>query len=82
MSIITSIDKIEQINSLIRFKQTGNPEEFAKKLNVSRSMLYQYIEEMKTLGATIKYSRYSETFYYVNGFNVKVEIRFSIDNNN
>jgi len=76
MSIISNIDKLKVINSEIKNKQTGTPEEFAKKLGISRSMLYNYLEEIKTLGAGIKYNRKLRTFYYENDFDVKMEVHF------
>ena len=76
MSIISNIDKLKLINSEIKNGQTGTPEDFAKKLSISRSMLYNYMEEIKTLGAHIKYDRITKTFYYENDFDVKIEIYF------
>lgn len=79
MSIISNLDKLKLINSEIKKEQTGTPCNFAKKLCVSRSMLYNYIEEIKVLGAEIKYNRKTNTFYYKNDFDIKFEIHF--DNN-
>lgn len=74
MSIILSIDRIKRINFLIKFEKTGTPDEFSRKLNISRSMLYNYIEEIKTMGAVIKYNRIINSFFYENEFDVKIEV--------
>lgn len=76
MSIVSNLDKLKVINSEIKNKKTGNPDDFAGKLNISRSMLYVYIEEIKTLGAEIKYNRSTKTFYYENDFDIKIDIHF------
>lgn len=76
MSIISNINKLKTMNSEIKNEQTGNPYEFAQKLKISRSMLYNYLEEIKALGAGIKYNRKNRTFYYENEFDVKMEIHF------
>lgn len=77
MSIISNIDKLKLINSEIKKEQTGKPEDFAKKLSVSRSMLYNYIEEIKTLGAEIKYNRKLKTFFYKNDFDITIDIKYN-----
>jgi hypothetical protein len=76
MSIVSNLDKLKVINSEIKNKKTGNPDDFAEKLNISRSMLYVYIEEIKTLGAEIKYNRSTKTFYYKNDFDITINICF------
>ena len=45
MSIASNLDKLKLINSEIKNEQTGTPDDFAKKLNISRSMFYNYIGE-------------------------------------
>ncbi|MBI5540702.1 MAG: HTH domain-containing protein [Bacteroidia bacterium] len=82
MSIISNLDKLKLINSEIKKEQTGSPEDFAKKLCVSRSMLYNYIEEIKTLGAQIKYNRTIKTFYFENNFDITIDIKFQSRNSN
>jgi hypothetical protein len=42
MSIVSNLDKLKVINSEIKNKKTGNPDDFAEKLDISRSMLYVY----------------------------------------
>jgi hypothetical protein len=79
MSLISNIDKLKLINSEIKNEQTGKPEDFAKRLRISRSMLYNYIEEIKFLGAKIKYNRTLRTFYYENDFDVKIGVNFNDD---
>ncbi|HVZ97727.1 MAG TPA: bacteriocin [Chitinophagaceae bacterium] len=56
--------RLQQADSLIQRKATGNAMSFAKKLNLSRSMLYEFLDEMKKLGCPVKYSRQEKTFYY------------------
>lgn len=74
MSLLSDLDKLALINQAIKDEQTGDPVQFARKLNVSRSMLYNYIEEIKTLGAKVKYNKANNTYYYENNFDVKIEV--------
>ena len=80
MSIISNLDKLKLINSEIKNERTGTPDEFAKKLHISRSMLYNYMEEIKTLGAKLIYSRSNNTFYYKNGFDIKIGVYYENHN--
>lgn len=64
MSIITKIERIERIHDLIEHKRTGAPDQFARKLGISKSMLYLILKELKDLGAPIVYSKYRSSFMY------------------
>jgi len=65
MAILRYLKKIYYIDNLIRKKATGNQKEFARKIGMSRSMLNEYIKEMKELGFPIGYSRKKSTYYYL-----------------
>ncbi len=43
---------------------TGNPESFAKKLNMSRSSFYEFLEEVKLMGVPVLYNRDRKCYYY------------------
>jgi predicted DNA-binding transcriptional regulator YafY len=64
MSLQHHLTRLEQADSLISRKATGNAACFAKKLNFSRSKLYKFLDELKELGIPIAYSREQETYYY------------------
>ena len=57
-------DRLDHLNSLIRKKATGAPEQLAKKLNVSERTAFEYLEILRSLGADIKYSRDRRSYYY------------------
>ncbi|MDO8997846.1 MAG: winged helix-turn-helix domain-containing protein [Sediminibacterium sp.] len=58
------LQKISYLHSLIQRKGTGCQKEFAKKANMSRSMLNEYLKEMKELGFPICYSKERNSYYY------------------
>jgi len=68
MSPFERITRLVDMHQLIKQKGTGSPIEFARKLHISRSQLYNVKEELADYGAVIKYSRKQETFYYGNDF--------------
>jgi biotin operon repressor len=64
MSLLRYILKLKTMDELIRKKATGNQEAFCKKVSMSRSLLNNYIKEMKTLGFPIEYDRKRNSYYY------------------
>jgi biotin operon repressor len=52
------------LDALIRKRSTGNQKEFSRKTCMSRSLLNNYINEMKELGFPIEYDKKRGTYYY------------------
>jgi hypothetical protein len=78
MSIIEKTLKLERLHKLIEQKYWGNAEDYVKKLNISRSCLFNYIEELKKAGAEIEYCRYSNSFVYLNEFVFEIRIKSEV----
>lgn len=70
------LERFHRIDSLISKKATGTPEEFAQKMNISVSMLYEYLAILRDLGAPICYDKERRTYFYsMNGqFKIKFEL--------
>jgi len=47
---------------LIKRKATGTPDQFAEKLEISRSTLMENIRELKILGGSIEYDKNRESY--------------------
>ncbi|MCB9264916.1 MAG: HTH domain-containing protein [Lewinellaceae bacterium] len=77
MSLLEKIERVERIHRMIQYKRTGNPGQFARKLGVSRSMLYQMLKELKQLGAPIAYCKYRQSYLYLH----PVRFRFGFEEN-
>jgi len=60
--------------NLIASKKTGSPNEFAQRLGISRSNLYQLIDEFNDMGVEIEYNRTLLSFYFTEEKMVKVQI--------
>lgn len=52
------------MDDLIRRKATGNAEEFANKLGISRSVLMDHLTELRELGAPIVYDECRSCYCY------------------
>ncbi len=64
MSIRKYLLRFERMHLLIKRKSTGNSEEFAAKMHISRSQLMEHISEMKQLGAPVKYCKSRRVYHY------------------
>jgi len=59
---------------LIHMKATGPPVEFARKLGIRRSTLFQSLQEMKEMGVDIRYSNIRETYYYADERRIEIRV--------
>jgi len=64
MNIDKYLERIERIDQLIRHKATGSPKQFAKKLDISESSLYEYLKYLKDKGVSIEFDKEVNTYYY------------------
>ncbi|WP_152541712.1 hypothetical protein [Saccharicrinis fermentans] len=64
--------------SLITAQKTGNGEQFAKRIKISRSKLYELLEDFSLMGVQINYSKKYNTFYYANNLKIKVNTPIEI----
>ncbi len=76
MKTFEYVERINLMHQLIKEQRTGRPEEFAKRLNLSKARLFQLIEELRLMGAPIAYSRFLETYYYTVAYKIEVSIHF------
>ena len=72
MKLRNYLHRIQSIDQLIRQRSTGPPSELATQVGLSESMLYHYINFMKSAGAPIKYSKRERTYFY----RYQVEFRY------
>ena len=70
------MQRFNKVNKLIKSKNTGNPADFAKKLNVSCRQLCNIIDQFKDFGAPIQYNKKNETYFYVSDFDL--ELKYSL----
>jgi len=56
--------KMERLKYLIKREYTGNADELAEKLGVSRRTAFNYLETLRDEGVVIKFSKFRGTYYY------------------
>jgi len=62
--MIKYINRLEYIHFLIKTKSTGNPEQLAEKMEVSKRTVYEYLRALEYLGAEIRYNTQLESYTY------------------
>ena len=82
MSLIKYIERLRRIDSLISMMATGTPEEFAEKLGLRRSTLFQSLQEMREMGVNIKYSCIRQSYYYADNRRIKVKLENTLPEKN
>jgi len=60
------------MHKLVSRQKTGTPEELARRLGVSRTSLYELIDELRSRGAPIAYSKSAKTFFYRQPYDIAV----------
>ena len=73
MKVFEIIERLEIIIKFLEEKNTGTSIEFAKRIGISRSMLFNYFDYLKSFNINIKYDRQLNSFV-ING-NTEVEIQ-------
>jgi predicted DNA-binding transcriptional regulator YafY len=58
------LERFKKIDNLISIRGTGTPAQFADKLELSESMLYEYLSVLREQGAPIAYDKEKQTYYY------------------
>lgn len=74
MSITKYVNRLQQIDNLIRQRATGNSWEFARKVGICRSVLMSNLEEIKSFGAPISYDRINKTYKYDYDYKLIIKI--------
>lgn len=76
MKVFEYLDHIRMMHKLVSMQRTGTPEEFANYLGVSRSSMYELINELRSRGAPILYSKSAKTFFYKKPYDITVNCLF------
>lgn len=72
MTLFEQLNRIRRLDSLIRRKATGKPEELAERIDVSRATVFRYIDELRAFGAPIVYDKDRQSYCYEDPFELKI----------
>lgn len=78
MKALEQIERLKQMDNLISKQCTGSPSNFAQKLGISKSYLYEELGYLKSLGLNVRYSRTYASFLYSNHLRLKASLQLSV----
>ena len=78
MSLLKYIERLQRMDLLISMIATGTPEEFAEKLGLGRSTLFQSLQEMREMGVDIRYSFFRQSYYYADNHRIKIKVENTV----
>ena len=78
MKTIKQLERLRKAHKLIRQEKTGTPSEFASKLHISERELYRHLEYLKEMDAVISFSRSTNTYYYIEDFDLLVNVSVQV----
>ena len=67
---IDLLERFQLMTKLIVEEKTGKPEEFARRLGISRSTMYEMLEELRFHDADIRFSRSKNSFVFINEMDI------------
>lgn len=76
MKTLKQIERLRKMHQLIKIGNTGTPSEFAEKIAISESQLYNLLDDMKLQGFPVIYNKKTKTYEY-NSY-CEVEIIYSV----
>ena len=66
LSVVSYIERINRMYRLIRKESTGSRAELAGRMRVSERTVSNYLEELRLMGADIRFSKTRNTYYFFN----------------
>jgi hypothetical protein len=64
MNIIDDLFLLERLDSLIRSRSTGSPDELAVRLGVCKRNIHRLVGALKDQGLPVNYNKIRKTYYY------------------
>lgn len=82
MKNLKTLERLQQLHTLIYNENTGTPKDLAKLMQISERMVHHLLDELKDLNAQIYYSRKRQTYCYSDDFELRITISVTVMTNN
>lgn len=79
--VIDYLELLKRLYNIIRLEHTGTMEDIAAKIHSSRTTVYYYLCELKSLGADILFDRIRNTYYFNNDFVLYATFSVKLESN-
>ncbi len=64
MPCIKYIERLKRIDKLVRLRNTGKPSDLGYRLGLSERSVFDYLKDLKALGAPINWSCHYQSYVY------------------
>jgi hypothetical protein len=79
MNIFNDLFLLQRLDHLIRTRATGNPIRLAGRLDVCERTVYRLINKLRDAGLPIAYDKETETYYYEQPVQIRIDIQVNGD---
>lgn len=70
MTFFQKLERYERMLCLMKRRATGSPSEFAKRMDISESTLYDNLNDLKCRGADVQFSEAYQSYVLLNDFDI------------
>lgn len=70
--------KLQYLHNCIKKECTGTPCSLGVSMGVSKRTFFYMVDDLREMGAIIKYCRTRQTYYYDNDFELKVDYKVMV----
>lgn len=74
MRVLDYIEKLRMLTLLLKMEKTGSLKQIGKRMEIDRYTVYNYMNELRAMGAQIEYDRKRNTYYLKNTFDIQLII--------
>jgi biotin operon repressor len=82
MTFIEQLRLMQRIDILIARKGTGTPKDLSSILGISRSSVFNYLDNLRQLGADIDYCDFRKSYFYVDNKRPRFPVFSKADSEN
>lgn len=75
---VKTLERLQYLHSLIKKENTGTPDEIAFRMNISKRMVFNLIENLREFDASIIYDRHRKTYYYESEFSLQINLTITV----
>lgn len=75
MKLLEYIGKLQKLTRLLKMERTGGVVNIANYMGTHRNTVYNYMLELRAMGAEIEYDKNRNTYYFKKPFDIEFTIR-------
>lgn len=75
MRVLDYIEKLQTLTHLLKAEHTGGVSKIANYMGTHRNTVYNYMLELRALGAEIEFDNKRNTYYFKRPFDIEFVIR-------